>query len=72
MGVVILKVKEVTPERIPQRFSTFWHEHVSRHRRHLRSLRGSVKGADRQQRKENTLSLLEEVREVLQSNATDE
>ena len=71
MGVVILKVKEVTPERIPQRFSTFWHEHVSRHRRHLRSLRGSVK-AGRHQRKENTLSLLEEVREVLQSTAADE
>ena len=36
MGVIILRIKEVTPEKIPQRFSSFWQEHVKTHRNYLR------------------------------------
>ena len=71
MGVLILKIKEVTPEKIPQRFSTFWQEHVKRHRDYLRSQRGSVKTRSSQE-KDNTMTLLEEVRNVLNVASSDE
>ena len=65
MGVVILRIKEVTPEKIPQRFSSFWQEHVKTHRNYLREqYRGSMRTKSKQDR-ENTLTLLEEVRDVL-------
>ena len=65
MGVVILRIKEVTPEKIPQRFSSFWQEHVKTHRNYLREqYRGSMRTKSNLDR-ENTLTLLEEVRDVL-------
>ena len=65
MGVIILRIKEVTPEKIPQRFSSFWQEHVKTHRNYLREqYRGSMRTKSKQDR-ENTLTLLEEVRDVL-------
>ena len=71
MGVVILRIKEVTPEKIPQRFSSFWQEHVKTHRNYLRTQRGSVKTKSHQDSK-NTLTLLEEVRDVLNVVDSDE
>ena len=65
MGVIILRIKEVTPEKIPQRFSSFWQEHVKTHRSYLREqYRGSMKSKSKQDG-DNTLTLLEEVRDVL-------
>ena len=65
MGVIILRIKEVTPEKIPQRFSSFWQEHVKTHRNYLREqYRGSMRTKSKAD-KENTLTLLEEVRDVL-------
>jgi hypothetical protein len=64
MGVVILRIKEVTPDKIPQRFSSFWQQHVKTHRNYLREQRGSIKTRSYPDR-ENTMTLLEEVRDVL-------
>ena len=71
MGVVILWIKEVTPEKVPQRFSSFWQEHVKAHRNYLRAQRGSIKTKSHHER-ENTLTLLEEVRDVLNVVDSDE
>ena len=64
MGVVILRIKEVTPDKIPQRFSSFWQQHVRTHRNYTRSQQRSVKYRKRPEH-ENTLTLLQEVRNVL-------
>ena len=64
MGVVILRIKEVTPDKIPQRFSSFWQQHVRTHRNYTRSQQRSVKNRKRPEH-ENTLTLLQEVRNVL-------
>ena len=71
MGVVILRIKEVTPEKIPQRFSSFWQQHVKTHRDYLREQRGSIKTRSYPDR-ENTLTLLEEVRDVLNVHDSEE
>ena len=42
-GILILKLKEVTPEKIPQNFSHFWKEDIKTHRAYQRAIR---KGED--------------------------
>ncbi len=39
-GFGILRLKEVTPEKIPQRFSNFWKRDVRAHRNFYRTLGG--------------------------------
>jgi hypothetical protein len=39
-GFGILRLKEVTPEKIPQRFSSFWKRDVRAHRDFYRTLGG--------------------------------
>ena len=38
-GVLILKLKEVTPEKIPQQFSNFWRKDVRVHRDYYKAVR---------------------------------
>ena len=38
-GVLILKLKEVTPEKIPQKFAHFWKEDIKTHRNYNRKIR---------------------------------
>ncbi len=40
-GVAILRLKEVTPDKIPQSFSTFWKRDVQAHRDYYRTLRAN-------------------------------
>ena len=56
VGILILKLKEVTPEKIPQSFSTFWRHDVKIHRDYYQTLKRADSGAD---------VLLREAREVL-------
>ncbi len=57
-GIIILKVKEVTPEKIPQTFSTFWKRDVKAHRDYYNTLKNSDP-------KQSSDALLREAREVL-------
>ena len=38
-GVLILRLKEVTPEKIPQKFAHFWREDIKTHRNYNRRIR---------------------------------
>jgi len=42
IGFGILRLKEVTPEKIPQRFSNFWRKDIREHRHQLRTLGGKT------------------------------
>lgn len=53
-GVGILKLKEVTPDKIPQQFSTFWKHDIRTHRDYYSTVK-----------KDNEKNLLEEARDVL-------
>ena len=57
VGVAILKLKEVTPEKIPQSFNHFWKQDVRAHRDYLQTIN---KGADPYGE-----NLLEQARNVL-------
>jgi len=37
-GVLILRLKEVTPEKIPQKFSNFWRKDIKAHRNYYKTL----------------------------------
>lgn len=39
-GILLLKLKEVTPDKIPQTFSTFWKEDIKVHRSYNQIVRG--------------------------------
>lgn len=52
-GIVILKLKEVTPDKIPQKFSTFWKRDIKAHIKHGRTLR---KGEEHKQEKRDILT----------------
>ena len=71
MGVVILKLKEVTPKKIPQRFSSLWREHVKAHRTTLSKRRGAIKDQNSPYGI-NTDKLLEEVSDILKVDDTVE
>ena len=50
-GVLILKLKEVTPEKVPQKFSHFWRTDVKAHRDYYKAIRkGDAKagGSDKE------------------------
>ena len=50
-GVLILKLKEVTPEKVPQKFSHFWRTDVKAHRDYYKAIRkGDTKagGSDKE------------------------
>ncbi len=55
-GVAILRLKEVTPDKIPQSFSTFWRRDVRAHRDYYRTLHHRAGG---------DLDLVHETREAL-------
>ena len=52
-GWAILRLKEVTPEKIPQQFSSFWRKDVKLHREHVNTV------------KDKNQTIVEEAREVL-------
>ena len=61
-GWAILRLKEVTPQKIPQQFSSFWTQDVKVHRDYLRTVRD----------KNINLTLLEEARQVLGFGETND
>ena len=61
-GWAILRLKEVTPQKIPRQFSSFWTQDVKVHRDYLRKVRD----------KNINLTLLEEARQVLGFGKTND
>ena len=57
-GIIILKLKEVTPDKIPQNFSNFWKRDVKIHRDYFQTLKTSTGSGAAEQ-------LLQEARETL-------
>ena len=57
-GIIILKLKEVTPEKIPQNFSNFWKRDVKIHRDYFQTMKTNNESGAAEQ-------LLQEARETL-------
>jgi len=71
-GVIILRIKEVTSEKIPQQFGSFWTEHVKNQREFNRLERKSTTSIRKNQKSIETRTLLEEVRDVLDINDAED
>ena len=71
-GVIILRIKEVTSDKIPQQFGSFWTEHVKNQREFNKLERKSTTKIRKNKTTVETEALLEEVRDVLDIGDSEE
>ena len=64
-GVIVLRIKEVTSEKIPQQHAAFFKEHIKTQRNYNKQERKGTVRRRKNQDAGETLTLLEEVRDVL-------